>query len=140
MRTAVFFGFIAVGLAACGTNVVTDPTGWSWYDGTPVKGNAELEKKFKSDDGLCQGRDMSIHKYCMASRGFAQGVPPPAPPPVAAASTDWRARAAEVRALATQLQDPAARQMMAGIAESYDRLASHSEGRPMARPKPRATR
>ncbi|MEA2980280.1 MAG: hypothetical protein QOF91_2547 [Alphaproteobacteria bacterium] len=133
MRT-VFFGLIAVGLTACGTNTTTDSTGWSWYDGTPVKGNAALEQKFRSDDGMCQGRDMSVYKFCMSSRGYAEGLPPPAVAAVAPiAPTDWRARAAEARAAATQIADPVARKMMTQIAESYERLAGYSEGRPTAR-------
>ena len=141
MRTVLLLGLMAVGLAACGANTTVDATGWSRYDGTPIKGNAALEQKFAYDEDKCQGRDAKLYKYCMASRGYTdEVVPPPAPPVIAAASTDWRARAAEARAVATQLGDPAARKMMAGIADTYDRLARHSEGRSTASLKPAAAR
>ena len=77
----------------------------------------------------------------MSTRGYTEGALPAAGTPViSAAPTDWRARAAEVRAVATQLRDPVAKQMMAGIAETYDRLAGYSEGRLTASPKSPATR
>ena len=136
MRTSLFFCLIPIGLAGCGTNAA-DSTGWSLYDGTPVKGNAALEQQFQSDEGKCQGRDVSVYKFCMSSRGYAQGVViaagtpviSTAPAVISAASPDWRARAAEARAVATQLRDPVSKQMMTGIAETYDRLAGYSEGR-----------
>jgi hypothetical protein len=141
MRIALFFGLIAFGVAGCAKNT-TDSTGWTWYDGTPVKGHAVLEKQFQNDDDKCFGRDKNVYKFCMLSRGYTEGPPAvagvPAISPAAGTSamsavpTDWRARAAEARALATQLRDPDAKQMMAGIAETYDRLA---EGRLAARPK-----
>src|SRR5882724_3411581 len=125
MRTVVFLGLIAVGLAACGTSTA-DPTGWSRSDGTPVKGNAAVEQRFSFDDDKCRGRDMSVYKYCMAGRGYTDEVVPvpvAAAPAIAAAPTGWRARAAEARAVAAQLHDPVTKQMMARIADSYDRLA-----------------
>ena len=134
---------IAVGLAACATDIA-DSSGWSWHDGTPVKGHAELERQFQSDNGKCRGRDMSLYKYCMSSRGYTEGAAFAAGPPVVSAASapisagppDWRARAAEARVVATQLRDPVTKQMMARIAETYDRLASRSEKRLPARSPP----
>ncbi len=70
----------------------------------------------------------------MSSRGYtdvpvvSSPVIPAASIPISTASPDWRARAAEARALATQLQDPVSKQMMIGIAEAYDRLAVQQGG------------
>jgi len=86
---------------------------------------------------------MSVYKHCMASRGYTDEVVAPpvvAPPVIVAAPTDWRARAAEARAVAAQLQDPVARRTMAGIADSYDRLAGQFEGRPAPGRKSAAAR
>ncbi len=150
MRIVLFLGLMAVGLAACGTSKGTDPTGWSRYDGTPVKGNAALEQQFRYDDDRCYGRDMKTYKYCMFSRGFTDEVVPVAATPAIAAATpaiaaaagptEWRARAAEARAVATRLQDPVAKQMIFGVADTYDRLADYAEGRPTNSPKSRTTR
>jgi hypothetical protein len=41
----------------------------------------------------------------------------------------WRERADEMRALARDAQDEAARQSMLGIAEEYERLARRAEKR-----------
>lgn len=135
MRITLFFGLIvsAFGIGACATNTTTDNTGWTWYDGTPIKGHAVLEKQFQNDDDKCNGRDRSVYKFCMSSRGYTEGgIPVAGTPVISTAAPDWRARAAEVRAVGKQLQDADAQQMMIGIAETYDRLA---EGRLTARSK-----
>src|SRR5690348_16297004 len=109
MRSALFVCVTAVGLAACAADPVTDSTGWS-YIGTPIKGQASLERQFRDDDGKCRGTDMSIYRPCMFSRGYAEGVLPAAAPVVAApppivsnAPPDWRVRATEARTLAAQM-------------------------------------
>jgi hypothetical protein len=135
MKSALVICFVAVGLAACSSNSAVDSTDWS-YVGTPVWGNVALEQQFQSDNGKCAGRDMTIYTQCMVARGYTKGAAIPAGPPVLAVvpSTvttppDWRARAAETRMLASQVPDPRSRQMLDGIAETYDRLATYSASR-----------
>ena len=157
MRTVLFLGLMAVGLAACGTSATTgtDPTGWSRYDGTPVKGNVRLEEDFRYADDRCFGKDARSHRFCMASRGYTDEVAPAAAAPaitaatpaIAAATpanavppTDWRRRAAEARAMAARLQDPVAKQSLVGVADTYDRLADYAEGRSTTSAKSRASR
>jgi hypothetical protein len=41
----------------------------------------------------------------------------------------WRGMAAEARAVAAEMTDPEARQIMLSIAEAYDRLARYAEAR-----------
>jgi hypothetical protein len=125
-----------------------DSSGWFRYDGTPVKGNAALQEQFNTAYAACYGSNKRVYRECMSARGYteeavpAAGAPvispsppaispgPPAispgPTVVSTASPEWwRARAAEARALAAQLADPVSKQMMIGIAETYDRLAAH---------------
>jgi hypothetical protein len=132
MKSALSYCLIAVGLAAC-ADAAVDSGGWFRYDGTPIKGNAALEQQFNHAYGLCSG-NKNLDRDCMSSRGYTD-VPvasspliPAASIPISTASTDWRARAAEARALAMQLQDPVSKQMMIGIAETYDRLAVSQGG------------
>ena len=71
---------------------------------------------------------------CMSSRGYtdvpvaSSPINSAAPSATSIASSDWRARATEARALGTQLRDPVSKRMMVEIAETYDRLAVHQEG------------
>jgi hypothetical protein len=44
-------------------------------------------------------------------------------------SDQWRALAAEVRAIAAELRDPEAKRLMLKIAEAYERLARYAEAR-----------
>ena len=132
MKSALSFCLIAVGLAAC-ADAAVDSSGWFRYDGTPIKGNAGLEQQFNRAYGLCFS-NKNLDRDCMSSRGYTD-VPVASSPvipatsiPISTTSTDWRARAAEARALAAQLQDPASKRMMIGIAETYDRLAVHQDG------------
>jgi hypothetical protein len=46
----------------------------------------------------------------------------------------WRSRAEEARSLAEEMTDLEARAMMLRIAEGYDRLAQHAEGRVLTAP------
>jgi hypothetical protein len=130
MKSALSFCLVAVGLAAC-ADATVDNSGWFRYDGTPVKGNAALESQFNRAYGLCFSSNKDLQRDCMSSRGYTDvpvatsPVVPAAPAAISTASPDWRARAAEARALATQLRDPVSKQMMVRIAETYDRLAVH---------------
>jgi hypothetical protein len=132
MKSALSSCLIAVGLAAC-ADATVDSGGWFRYDGTPIKGNAALEKQFNHEYGLCFS-NKNLDRDCMSARGYtdvpvaSSPVIPPAPTAISTASPDWRARAAEARALAAQLQDPVSKQMMVRIAETYDRLAVHQGG------------
>jgi hypothetical protein len=134
MKAVLSCCLLAVGLAACATDTMIDSSGWFRYDGTAVKGNAALEQQFKHAYAMCSGSDKDLYRDCMSSRGYtdvpiaSSPVIPAAPPAISTASPDWRARAAEARALATQLQDPVSKQMMVRIAETYDRLAVHQGG------------
>jgi hypothetical protein len=56
-------------------------------------------------------------------------------PPLRDNAEHWRARAAEARATADQLDDAVARRTMLRIAASYDKLAQKAEER--TGPKPR---
>jgi hypothetical protein len=47
----------------------------------------------------------------------------------------WRARAIEARAVAEQITDPVAKQMMLNVAAEYEQLAKRAEER-MAKPSP----
>jgi hypothetical protein len=142
MRFALFGALLAVGVAGCADHPA-DSTGWTRYDGTPIKGNAALEEEFQNANEVCQGRNMRVYRDCMTSRGYVEGMPPIAasptisapPPAISAVSQDWRARAAEARVIAGQLRDPLAKQMMVGVAEQYDRLATYSERRSTINPK-----
>ena len=49
---------------------------------------------------------------------------------------NWLDRAEEARTVAQQLDDPAAKRMMVGIAESYERLAQRAEERRKQRTPP----
>jgi hypothetical protein len=143
MKSALSFCLVAVGLAAC-ADATVDSSGWFRYDGTAVKGNATLERQFNHAYELCasskndplhgESDKLDLYKDCMSSRGYtdvpvaSSPVIPAAPTAISTASPDWRARAAEARALATQLRDPVSKQMMVRIAETYDRLAVHQGG------------
>jgi hypothetical protein len=133
MKSALSFSLVAVGLAACADTTV-DSSGWFRFDGTPIKGNAALEQQFNHAYAMCFGSNKDIYRDCMSSRGYtdvpvaSSPVISAAPPTISTASPDWRARAAEARVLAAQLQDPVSKQMMVRIAETYDRLAVHQGG------------
>ena len=139
MKSALSFFLVAVALAACAADPAVDSSSWFRYDGTPIKGNVALEPQFNHAYAMCFSSDKNLYRDCMSSRGYtdvpvaSSPVIPAAPSAISAASSDWRARAAEARALATQLRDPASKQMMVGIAETYDRLAVH-QGASTSRP------
>jgi hypothetical protein len=48
---------------------------------------------------------------------------------------NWRQRAAEARAIAYGMTDPAAKRTMLGLAQSYERLAERAELRGKGRDK-----
>ena len=134
MKSALSFCLVAVGLAACATDTTVNSGGWFRYDGTPIKGNAALEPEFNHWHAMCFSSNKDLYRDCMSSRGYtdvpvaSSPVIPAAPTAISTASPDWRARAAEARALATQLRDPVKKQMMVRIAETYDRLAVYGGG------------
>ena len=49
--------------------------------------------------------------------------------------THWRDRAKEARAIADEMKDPDAKQMMLGIARDYVRLAERAEARAKGSPQ-----
>src|ERR1041384_3760441 len=116
MKSALSFFLVAVALAACAADTTVDSSGWFRYDGTPIKGNAALEPQFNHAYEMCFSSNKNLYKDCMSSRGYTDvpvanaPVIPTAPSAISTASPDWHARAAEARALAAQLQDPASKQ------------------------------
>ena len=144
MKPVLLVCMFAMGLAACGSSITTNSTNWSYNDGTAVKGQAALEQQFQAADEKCRGHDMTLYNDCMSARGYTEGaVLPNSTPTISAAPSivrtpfDWRARAAEARTVASQIQDPRSKQMMIGIAETYDRLATYSEGETAVVRRPR---
>jgi hypothetical protein len=87
IKQSAMFSLIAFGLASCATATAID---WSRIDGTPIKGNAALERQFTADEAVCQGEmaktdavsvapmsrrfqaDEAVYKGCMSGRGYVE--------------------------------------------------------------------